>query len=58
MADEPTAELDSKTGMQISGLFRQLVDEGAMSIVMTTHDPGVMEVADDVYELEDGRIKE
>ncbi|NQF14575.1 ABC transporter ATP-binding protein [Brevibacillus sp. HB1.3] len=58
LADEPTAELDSKTGLQISRLFRQLVDEGAMSIVMTTHDPGVMEVADDVYELEDGRIKE
>lgn len=58
LADEPTAELDSKTGLQISRLFRQLVDEGTMSIVMTTHDPGVMEVADDVYELEDGRIKE
>ncbi|MDH6348212.1 ABC transporter ATP-binding protein [Brevibacillus sp. 1238] len=57
LADEPTAELDSKTGLQISRLFRRLVDEGEMSIVMTTHDPGVMEVADDVYELEDGRIK-
>lgn len=56
LADEPTAELDSRMGKQISGVFRKLVDEGGMSIVMTTHDPSVMEVADVVYELEDGSI--
>lgn len=58
LADEPTAELDSRMGIQISGLFRRLVDEEGMSIIMTTHDPSVMEVADDVYELEDGCIRE
>lgn len=56
LADEPTAELDSRMGKQISGVFRRLVDEAGMSIVMTTHDPSVMEVADVVYELEDGSI--
>ncbi|WP_432774110.1 ABC transporter ATP-binding protein [Brevibacillus gelatini] len=57
LADEPTAELDSRMGLVISRLFRSLVEEEGMSIVMTTHDPSVMEVADDVYELEDGCIR-
>lgn len=56
LADEPTAELDSRMAKQISGVLRKLVDEAGMSIVMTTHDPSVMEVADVVYELEDGKI--
>ncbi|HZG80769.1 MAG TPA: ABC transporter ATP-binding protein [Brevibacillus sp.] len=58
LADEPTAELDSKTGRKISGVFRKLVEEEGMSIIMTTHDPTVMEVADIVYELEDGTIRQ
>lgn len=57
LADEPTAELDSKMGRQVSDVFRRLVHEEGMSIVMTTHDPSVMEVADDVYELEDGILQ-
>lgn len=58
LADEPTAELDSKTGRKISRVFRKLVEEEGMSIIMTTHDPSVMEVADIVYELEDGTIRQ
>lgn len=55
-ADEPTAELDTKTGLKIVNLFRHLVDEENMTIVMTTHDPSMIELADNVIKLEDGRV--
>ncbi len=55
-ADEPTAELDTKTGLKIVSLFRHLVDEEKMTIVMTTHDPSMIELADNVIKLEDGRV--
>ena len=55
-ADEPTAELDSRTGLSIVGLFRELVENEGLSIVMTTHDPAMMEIVDHVYALEDGVI--
>ena len=53
-ADEPTAELDTNTGLQVVKIFKDLVEQEGATIVMTTHDPGLMEVADKVYELEDG----
>lgn len=56
LADEPTAELDSRTGLQIIKLFRDLVQESGVSVVLTTHDPAIMEIVDHVYELEDGVI--
>lgn len=56
LADEPTAELDSRTGLQIVKVFRTLVEEAGMTIIMTTHDPAIMEIVDQVYELEDGQI--
>ncbi|MBH5317403.1 ABC transporter ATP-binding protein [Paenibacillus sp. GSMTC-2017] len=56
LADEPTAELDTKTGFQIMKAFRNLVETSGMSIIMTTHDPAIMEIVDHVYELEDGQI--
>lgn len=56
LADEPTAELDSKMGLQVLKVFRDLVHEGGMSILLTTHDPAIMEIVDHVFELEDGRI--
>lgn len=56
IADEPTAELDSKMGLQVMRVFRDLVGRSGMTIVMTTHDPGIMELADYVIALEDGKI--
>ncbi|GIQ64508.1 macrolide ABC transporter ATP-binding protein [Paenibacillus cisolokensis] len=56
IADEPTAELDTKMGLQVMRVFRDLVTRTGMTIVMTTHDPGLMELVDHVIELEDGRI--
>jgi len=55
LADEPTAELDSRTGLQIIKVFRDLVHQG-MTVILTTHDPAIMEIVDYVYELEDGQI--
>lgn len=58
LADEPTAELDVKMGLQIMKVFRDLVEKVGISIVMSTHDPAIMEIVDDVYELKDGMIVE
>ena len=57
-ADEPTAELDTHLGLQVVKLFRDLVMSEDVTIVMTTHDPNMMELADHVYTLEDGQIVE
>ncbi|MGG4035999.1 ABC transporter ATP-binding protein [Paenibacillus cisolokensis] len=58
LSDEPTAELDSRTGLQIMKVFIDLVRREGMTIVLTTHDAAVMELADHVHVLEDGRIVE
>jgi putative ABC transport system ATP-binding protein len=55
-ADEPTAELDTHLGLAVMKLFRELLDQSGITIVMTTHDPGMMDLADRVFTLEDGRI--
>lgn len=57
-ADEPTAELDTNTALHIVKLFKELVANEGMTIVMTTHDPSMMDIADRVYTLEDGEIVE
>lgn len=56
LADEPTAELDSRTGLHIIKVFRDLVELSGITIILTTHDPAIMEIVDQVYELEDGQI--
>lgn len=55
-ADEPTAELDTATGLHVVKLFKELVSEQSMTIIMTTHDPSMIDIADKVYTLEDGEI--
>jgi putative ABC transport system ATP-binding protein len=55
-ADEPTAELDTTTGLQVVKIFKDLIENDGITVVMSTHDPGLMDVADKVYELEDGEI--
>jgi putative ABC transport system ATP-binding protein len=56
IADEPTAELDSRMGLQVMRVFRDLVRHAGMTILLTTHDPGIMELVDYVIALEDGKI--
>lgn len=55
-ADEPTAELDTNTGIQVVKIFKNLIEAEGITIVMTTHDTGLMEAAECLYELEDGKI--
>lgn len=55
-ADEPTAELDTNTGLQVVKIFKDLCAGEGITIVMTTHDTGLMEIGDMVYELQDGEI--
>lgn len=56
LADEPTAELDSQMGAQIMGVFRSIIQTEKVTICMTTHDPTILEVADHVYEMVDGKF--
>lgn len=55
-ADEPTGELDSNTALQVMKIFKDLIREEGVTIVMTTHDAELMELGDVVYEMEDGEI--
>lgn len=55
-ADEPTGALDTETGIQVMHLFKELIEKEGVTIVMTTHDPRLMELGDVVYEIEDGEL--
>ena len=55
-ADEPTGNLDSRTGAELLGFLRRAVDEMGQTVVMVTHDPGAAAHADAVVFLADGRI--
>ena len=55
-ADEPTAELDSGTAVQVARIFRDLVDNEGVTVVMTTHDRELSTIGDQIYALEDGEI--
>jgi len=56
MADEPTAALDSHTGQTVVELLRKLAKEGDRTVLMVTHDPRVVHIADRVAYLEDGTL--
>jgi len=56
LADEPTGELDSRTGREILSLFRQIVALETTGLVVATHDPVIYDFATVVYELDDGRL--
>lgn len=55
-ADEPTAELDTQTSAQVAKIFRDLVDRERMTVVLATHDISLLDIADSVFNMEDGRI--
>ncbi|NIK68487.1 ABC transporter ATP-binding protein [Paenibacillus sp. BK720] len=56
LADEPTAELDSNMSAQIMAVFQNIIRTEQVTICMTTHDPTILEVADHVYEMVDGKF--
>ena len=56
LADEPTGQLDSETGLEIMTLIARLAKEEMMTTVVTTHDPVLLSLADRVVELVDGHL--
>ncbi len=55
-ADEPTGNLDSRSGVEVLGFLRQSVNSLGQTVVMVTHDPNAASFADRVVFLADGRI--
>ncbi len=57
-ADEPVAELDANTGLQVIKIFKELTATEGITIVMTTHNTELMNLGDKLYQLEDGELIE
>ena len=58
LADEPTAALDSKTGREVVELLQRLAREQGCAVLMVTHDPRILDIADRLVRMEDGRLSE
>lgn len=56
VCDEPTSFLDHITGSKIMELLKSMVAKKGLTIIVVTHDPRIMPFADNVHELEDGKI--
>lgn len=58
LADEPTANLDSKAGHKIMEILRNIAKKQQKTVIIVSHDMRIMDIADRVLWLEDGKIKE
>jgi putative ABC transport system ATP-binding protein len=58
LADEPTANLDSKIGQEVMRMLRRIAKEQGRSVIIVSHDPRIKEIADRVLWLEDGQFKD
>jgi putative ABC transport system ATP-binding protein len=58
LADEPTGNLDTKTGWEIIQLMKKLNDEKGQTFIVVTHDPRIAEEADRTIHLRDGSVEE
>src|SRR5262249_38980742 len=58
LADEPTANLDSKTGAEVLRIFESLAREQNKAVVIVTHDPRIDKIHHRPIKIEDGRILE
>lgn len=56
LCDEPTGNLDSKTGEGIIALLKKINSENKMTVVLVTHNPELAKIADNLYHLEDGAL--
>ena len=56
LADEPTGQLDRETGRQIMRLLRAVVESEGVTALVATHDPALIDLADSVLQLTDGKI--
>lgn len=57
LADEPTAALDSKSGRDVVTLMQKLAKEQGCTILLVTHDNRILDVADRIVHMEDGRLE-
>ena len=58
LADEPTGELDRKTGIKVFALFKRLVKEEGISFCLTSHDTNAGQFADEIHTIKDGEMVE
>jgi len=56
LADEPTGDLDTETGLMVVQLMKKLAKEENSTVIMVTHDPQISEIADRIIYLRDGKI--
>jgi putative ABC transport system ATP-binding protein len=56
LADEPTAALDSKSGRDVVNLMQALAKEQGCTILLVTHDNRILDIADRIVDMEDGRL--
>lgn len=57
LADEPTAALDSKSGRDVVTLMQKLAKEQGCTILLVTHDNRILDIADRIVDMEDGRLR-
>jgi putative ABC transport system ATP-binding protein len=56
LADEPTAALDRKSGRDVVNLMQELAKQQGCAILMVTHDNRILDIADRIIHMEDGRL--
>ena len=56
LADEPTGNLDTKTGLEIIALLRRLNAENGVTIITATHDHKMLDVSDRIFHMADGKV--
>jgi putative ABC transport system ATP-binding protein len=57
LADEPTGNLDSRTSIEVMGIFQRLNAERGLTIVLVTHEPDIAEYASRIVGFRDGRVR-
>ena len=57
LADEPTGNLDSKTGLEMIAIFKELAKEKNISVLMVTHDPDLAKQANKIFILRNGQLQ-
>ena len=57
LADEPTGNLDTRTSVEVMGIFQRLSEERGLSIVLVTHEPDIAEYSTRIIAFRDGRVR-
>ena len=58
VADEPTGQLDAETGLAVMALLREVVASEGVTVLLSTHDPVMMALADRVLRIHDGQVND